>query len=194
MLKECATGSASSVPALITTLGEKGTARFKAAKELQLISKTNPALLYPHFQVFAKLLDNPSSVLLWNGIIILSYLVKVDVERLFDSVFHNYYAHLWDGKLVTAANILGNSGHIILYRPDLVDVIVAELRNVDSIPLPTAECREVAHGSVLSAFAECYHLLINNHWAYDFIIRCTKSHRPAVKKKAELLLNQLQQP
>ncbi|MGI2336543.1 MAG: hypothetical protein ACRKGH_07890 [Dehalogenimonas sp.] len=181
-------GDAPSLPTLLATLGEKSTARFKAVKELQLISKTNPSLLYPHFQVFTQLLDNPSRVLLWNGIIILSYLVKVDTERHFDGIFYKYYAHLWDGNLVTSANILGHSGHIILSRPDLSDKIVAELLSVDSIPLPTTECREVARGSVLASFTECYHLLRNNQTVNDFIIRCAKSHRPAVKKQAEFLL------
>ena len=177
------------IESLIMMLGDKSTARFGAAKKLQLVSRVNPSLLYPHFEVFAKLLDNTSIVLLWNGIIILSYLVSVDSERRFDSVFDSFYKHLWDGKLVTAANILGNSGLIARCRPDLASRITTELLKVDDIPLPTAECREVARGHVLASFAQYIDMLKAYQPVYDFLIRCTTSHRLSVKKQANELIN-----
>jgi hypothetical protein len=177
------------IQSLIETLDDKTTARLKAAKKLQLISQANPSLLYPFFDVFVKLLDSTSSVLLWNGIIILSHLVKVDTEKRFDNIFDRYYKHLWDGKLVTAANILASSGRIARYRPDMDGKITTELLKVDLIPLPTAECREVARGHVLTSLAECSDLLKDNRTVRDFILRCSSSHRPAVKKKAEDLLS-----
>ncbi len=179
------------IPSMLAALNEKGTARFKAAKELQLISRANPALLYPYFQVFANLLDSSSSIVLWNAIIILSLLVQVDTERRFDHIFDRYFAHLWDGKLVTAANILENSGRIARKRPDIAEMITQELLNVDRIPLPTPECREVARGKVLTAFGEYTDILKRNRAANDFMIRCTSSRRPAVKKQAEALVRKM---
>jgi hypothetical protein len=85
------------IPSMLATLNEKGTARLKAARDLQLISRANPSVLYPYFHVFVDLLDSSSSILLWNAIIILSHLVEVDTERRFDPVFDRYFAHLWDG-------------------------------------------------------------------------------------------------
>ena len=52
------------VESLIMTLSKKGTERFGAAKKLQLIGQANSSLLYPYFDIFAKLLGNTSSVLL----------------------------------------------------------------------------------------------------------------------------------
>jgi hypothetical protein len=179
------------IQSLIMALDDKSTVRFGAAKKLQLISQGNPSLLYPYFKVFTKLLDSTSSVLLWNGIIILSYLVSVDDDRRFDSIFNDYYKHLWDGKLVTAANILGNSGHIARCRPDLACRITAELLKVDDIPLPTAECREVARGHTLNSLAEYLDIVKTNQTVRDFVVRCNRSHRPTVKKRAEELLNQI---
>ncbi len=182
------------IDSLLAELGGQGAARLKAANKLQLISQANPAVLYPHFQVFARLLESSSSVLLWNGIIILSYLATVDTERQFDAVLDRYYAHLRDGKLVTAANILGNSGRIAACRPDLAGRITAELLKVDGIPLPSAECREVARGSVLTAFAQYPHILKQDREALDFVVRCAASHRPAVKRQAEALLTRSRAP
>jgi hypothetical protein len=186
-------GDSTTIQSLIATLGEQTTARFKAAKKLQLISQDNPSLLYPYFEVFVKLLENDSSVMLWNGAIILSYLVKVDKENHFDDVFGSYYSHLWDGKLVTAANILVSSGRIARCRPDLACRITVELLKVDEIPLPTTECREVARGHVLASLAEYPDMLKNNQLVNDFIVRCTASHRPAVKKRAKELLIKINQ-
>ena len=179
------------IQSLVETLGGKSADRFKAAKQLQLISQAEPSLLYPHFDVFAKLLDGNSSVLLWNSSIILSHLVAVDTRRRFDSLFNVYYGHLWDGKLVTAANILASSGRIARCRPDMAERITAELLKVDIIPLPTAECREVARGHVLTAFAEYPDVTTNNRPARDFVVRCTASHRPSVRKRAEMLLDEM---
>ena len=181
------------IPSMLAALNEKGLARFNAARDLQLISRANPAALYPYFQVFVNLLDSSSSVLLWNAIIILSHLVEVDTERRFDPVFNRYFAHLWDGKLVTAANILENSGRIARNRPDMAEMITQELLNVDRIPLPTPECREVARGKVLTAFAEYLDILKGNRAANDLIIRCADSRRQSVKKQAEALIRKIHQ-
>jgi len=180
----------SDIPRLIKTLDEKSTARFKAAKELQIISLSDPAVLYPYFRVFSNLLDSKSGVLLWNGIIILSHLAKVDSAKGFDAIFDKYYQHLWDGKLVTAANILGSSGRIARFRHDLAGRITEELLKVDIIPLPTAECREVARGHVLVSLAEYPALWKSNSSVHDFILRCASSHRPAVKERAAALLTE----
>jgi hypothetical protein len=180
-------GDPNAIEFLIASLNEKGTTRFKAAKELQLISKTNPSLLYPYFDVFTDLLNNASNVLLWNAVIIISNLVPVDNTRKFDRIFDRYFTHLWDGKLVTAANILGSSGRIARCRPDMAERITQELLNADRIPLPTPECREVARGKVLTAFSDYFEILKRNRAANDFIARCTQSHRASVKKQAKAL-------
>ena len=179
------------IPSMLAALNEKGTARFKAAKHLQIISRANPALLYPYIQAFANLLDSSSSIVLWNAIIILAHLVQVDTEKRFDHIFERYFARLWDGKLVTAANILENSGRIARNRPDMAEMITHELLNVDRIPLPTPECREVARGKALTAFAEYIDILKRNRAAKDFVTRCTNSHRASVKKRAEALLQKM---
>jgi hypothetical protein len=172
---------------LLSTLETKGTARFKAAKELQLISRENPGLLYPYFEVFASLLSSPSSVLLWNALIILSFLATIDNQRRFDKIIDKYYSHLWDGKLVTAANVLVNSGRVAKARPDLAERITAELLKAEEIPLPTDECREVARGHVLTSLAEYIDVHKSDQTVREFIIHCTTSHRPAVKERAQAL-------
>ena len=179
------------IPELLATLGSKSTARFKAAKELSLIAKDAPDLLYPHFDTFAALLDSPSSVLLWNGLIILGQLSTVDSERRFDTIFDRYFSHLWDGKLVTAANVVSGSGAIARARPEMADRVITEILNIDQISLPTDECHEVIRGEALLAFGDCIEVAKGDARVTEFTRRCLESTRPATRKKAEDLLNRL---
>ncbi len=180
-----------SIPELLATLGSKSTVRFKAAKELGLIAKENPDALFPHFDALAALLDNPSSVLLWNGLIILAQLSRVDSERRFDAIFDRYFSHLWDGKLVTAANVVGGAGVIARARPDLAGRIITEILNVDQISLPTDECHEVIRGEALLAFGDCIDVVKGDSRVMGFARRCLLSTRPSTRKKAEDLLRKL---
>ena len=188
-LSEKARRDATVIPALLDTLSSRSTARFQAAKELSFIAETDPEMLYPHFSVFTNLLDGSSSVLLWNSIVILAHLTRVDEQKQFDDFFERYYSHLWDGKLVTAANITGSSSIIARARPDLAERIVTELLKVDQIPLPTAECREVARGHTLVAFADWVNLVGSERKRImEFAHRCLESTRVATRSKAENLL------
>lgn len=139
--------------------------------------------------MFSKLLDGSSSVLLWNSIIILAHLTRVDEQKQFDDISEKYYAHLWDGKLVTAANIIGSSSVIARARPDLAGRIVTELLKVDQIPLPTAECREVARGHTLLALSDCVNLAGSERKRIiEFAHRCLESTRATTRNKAKNLL------
>jgi hypothetical protein len=179
------------IPRLISALGANGAGRFAVAKELGLIAKEAPNLVYPYWNTFAALLESTSSVLLWNGLIILSSLVEVDSERRFDSVVERYLSHLRDRKLVNAANVIVGCGRILTARPDLYDRIITELVNVDRIPLPTDECHEVIRGHVLAVIGDCRDLVNGDERVAYFVRRCSQSSRPSTRKKAEELIQRL---
>lgn len=179
------------IPQLVSALGSKGTDRFAAAKDLGLIAREAPDLVYPYWNAFTALLESPSSVSLWNGLIILSYLVEVDSERRFDGVIDRYITHLWDGKLVNAANVILGSGRILKARPDFYDRIITVLVKVDRIPLPTDECHEVIRGHVLRVIGDCSNLVNGDERVAYFVRHCTKSSRPSTRRKAEELVQRL---
>ncbi|MEL7562065.1 hypothetical protein [Dehalogenimonas sp. 4OHTPN] len=179
------------IPSLLDALNGAGPARFKAAKDLSLISAAEPGLLYPHFDDFTALLNSASSVLLWNGLIIVGRLAAADPWRRFDVVIDEYFSHLWDGKLVTSANVIARSGAIAAVRPDLYDRIIFEILRVDSVPLPTKECREVIRGRALEALQDCRDAVAGDERVAYFIRRCAESPRPSTRRKAEDLIQKL---
>ena len=190
-LAAIAVNNPSFVPTLISSLAAKDSSKYAYAKALNLLSASHPNLLYPHFDYFVGLLNSRYKILKWNAIFILANLTTVDVEHKFDGVFDEYYHHLWDGDLITAANIVGASGKIAVARPDLRDKITSEILKVDVIPLPTTECREIARGKALLAFTEYSASLDENNFVNGFIQRCLQSRRPATRKKAEGLLKKV---
>jgi hypothetical protein len=183
-----AVNETSNVSFLLEGLSAKDSFKLRCAKALNLISANHPELLYHHFDFFGSLLESPHRILKWNAIFILSNLAIKDTERKFDLIFDRYYKHLWDGDLITAANIVGASGKMAATRPDLRNRITSELLKVDVIPLPTNECREIARGKALAAFAEYKAYLDGDQHVIEFIRRCLLSTRPATRKKAERLL------
>jgi hypothetical protein len=104
---------------LIAGLDTADSSKFRYAKALTLLSLKSPTLLYPYFNCFVRLLDSRHQILKWNAIKILSNLVTVDAKHTFDSIFDKYYNHLWDGDLITSANIIGASIKILISRTDL---------------------------------------------------------------------------
>jgi hypothetical protein len=173
---------------LLDGLSAKDSSKLRRAKALNLLSARSPNLLYSHFDFFGILLDSSHGILKWNAIFILSNLTAIDSKHKFDAFFDRYYQHLWDGDLITVANIIGASGKIADARPDLRDRITSELLKVDVIPLPTKECREIARGKALLAFSEYSANLVKNKSVNEFIQRSLQSSRPATRKKAERLL------
>lgn len=179
------------VSSLIGSLNIEGTERFKAAKELSFIAKEHPNTLYAYFDSLAKLLDSRSSVLLWNGLLILGYLAPVDTQHRLDLIIEKYLLHLQDKKLVTAANVVIGAGQILLFRPDLTERILPQMLSVDEIPLPTYECHQVIRGHVLSAFIDCVEGLKDDSRVLMFAQKCTQSYRPSTRKKAQELIQKL---
>ena len=166
--------------------------KFKCAKVLREVSKTKPELLYPYFDFFCTLLDNPNNIIKWNAIDILGNLVEIDTERKFEQIFDKYYALLNEGSLITAGHVVDNSGNIAKVKHKLRDQITYHLLNVQKIPLPTEECRSILGGKVVQAYDQYIDHIKSNKDVIAFIKKQTKSNRTATRKKAEKLLAKVQ--
>jgi hypothetical protein len=174
---------------LIEGLSAPGSSKLRCAKALNLLSASHPALLYPHFEFFGRLLDSDHKILKWNAIMILGNLTGVDADRRFDAIFDKYYRHLWDGDLITAANVIGASGTIARARPDLSGRVTTEILKIDVIPLPTEECRQIVRGKAVTTLSEYIPAVRQNASVNDFVLKCLDSRRPATRKKAEAWLD-----
>lgn len=182
------------IPELIAALQiEKGTAKYAYEKVLRLVSERRPELIYPHFDVFAAMLDSDNSFLKWGAIMTVAHLTAVDAESKFEAIFEIYYAPITGPVMVTAANIIGSSGRIALARPELTERIVREILKVEKAKYerhgrPSPECRNVAIGQAIDAFDRFFDQVEAKAAVIRFVKRQLANPRKPVVKKAERFL------
>jgi hypothetical protein len=165
--------------------------KFKCTKVLRELSKTKPELLYPYFDFFNILLDNPNNIIKWNAMDIIANLTEIDTEKKFEGIFEKYYSLLNEGSLITAGHVVDNSGKIANVKHKLREQITNHLLSVEKIPLPTEECRSILSGKVVKSFGQYINHIKNNAAVITFIKRQLKSNRNATRKKAEKLLEKI---
>jgi hypothetical protein len=155
------------------------------------LSRDHPEKLYQHMNYFEALLDSRYRILTWNALAILANLAKVDVDRKFDAVFTKYYSLLNDEYMVTVANVVGNSGKIVLAKPYLAQKIADELLKVDKIsttPHLTEECKRVIAEKAIESLDEFFNQVKNRDEVLNFVRGHLNSPRASLRAKAEKFL------
>jgi len=120
--------------------------KYGCAKVLRSISELAPDLLYPHFDLFVRLLDGPNKILQWEGIFVLSHLACVDTENKFEGIYGTFFAPISGPVMITSANVIGGAPLIARARPPWADRIATEILRVARAHFQTEECRNVAVG------------------------------------------------
>ena len=171
---------------------EKAAIKFKSAKILRIISEERPELLYPKWDFFEKLLDSENNIIKWNAMDVIANLTRVDSRNRFDKIFRKFYGMLYEGSLITAAHVVGNSWRIAKAKPGLGSRITSELLKVEKIPLPTEECRNILKGHAILSFSEYFDQIKEKGKVKSFARRELKNTRNATRSKAEKFLKKFE--
>ncbi len=174
-------------------MAPKGTLRYGFEKVLRKISEQRPDLVYPYFDRYVELLDNPNSFLKWGAILTIGNLAAVDSAGRFEKIFRKYYAPISGPVMVTAANTIGASVKIIEAKPELAQRIARVILKVEKAEFekrgePSPECRNVAIGQAIDAFDQVFDQIDNKPAVVRFVKRQLKNTRPPVVKKARAFL------
>jgi hypothetical protein len=164
--------------------------KFKSLKILNLISAQNPGVLYPYFDIFAKLLDSPQKIFKWNAIDIIANLSAADSGIKFEPLFEKFYALLEEGSLITAGHVVESSAIIVKNNPDLETAVTKALLSVESLPLPTEECRNILRGKVVLTFTKYHDLSGHKKEMLEFAQKLVFNSRPATAAKAQQFIKQ----
>jgi hypothetical protein len=162
--------------------------RFGCEKVLRSISEREPAVLYPWFDSFVRLLDSENNILKWGAIITIANLAAVDSRNQFDRIAGKYFAPVRGPALIAAANIIGNAYKIALAKPHLAERIAREVLKVERARYRTPECRNVACGHAIDSLDKFYDLLRARKRVREFVTRQLSSTRAPVRRKAERFL------
>ena len=162
--------------------------RFGAARVLERIAEDAPALLYPHFAFFVRLLGGENRILCWEATRILAHLVAVERDGQFEGAFRQFFAPLSGPTMITAANIIQSAPVIARARPEWAERMARQILRVETAHYKTPECRNVAIGHAIKALGQLFPLLQKPRSVIEFVRRHTGNSRAATRKKAELFL------
>jgi hypothetical protein len=107
--------------------------RYNSFNVILLISEKNPVILYPHWQLFEKMLGSDNSYFRLIAIKTISNLARIDTEKCFEPLFDNYFKELGGNKTMTAAHVASNAGKIAHAKPALQPIITNTLLRIDEI-------------------------------------------------------------
>ena len=183
------------VPVLIEGISSpRPTVKYSCGKVLMDLSAKYPQSLYPYMDEFIKLLESKYRILTWNGIFIIANLAEVDDKQKFDSIFDRYFGLLENDYMVTVANVVINSGKIVLAKPYLNAKVTRTLLLVEDIGITlhlTEECKRVIIEKTIQTFSLFFGKLEKELKVeiYDFVKRQLNSPREPLRKEAELFLD-----
>jgi hypothetical protein len=193
-------GQPTLIPKLIAGLGaHQARVKYGCEKVLRRISEKNPAMVYPFFDDFAKLLEEPNTFLKWGAIMTIANLAGVDPRGKIDELFSTYCAFIEGPVMITAANVIGSLPRIASARPELAERIAGEILRVETASYElhgcaSPECRNVAIGHAVAALEQIVPLLDKKKPVLDFVRRQLNNPRAAVRKKVAAFLRKADPP
>ena len=78
-------------------------------------------------------------------------------------------------------------------KPELQEQIVDKLLTVESVPLPTQECRNILRGKAIVEFAKFFDQISHKEVVLKFVTDQLGNTRNATRKKAEVFLHRYPQ-
>jgi hypothetical protein len=178
-----------SLPEVLDGLqADQAKAKYGCLKVLRLLSRTQPAVLYPHFDQIASFLKSDNNILRWGAIIIVGNLSAVDSKNKIDALLDEYLQPISGPVLITAANTINGAGKVAQAKPHLVDRIVHALLQVEKAKYQTPECRNVALGHVLKSVDLFFEHVRDHQVVIEFARRLLRNRRNAVKLRARAFL------
>ncbi|MFA5367269.1 MAG: hypothetical protein WC333_05275 [Dehalococcoidia bacterium] len=171
---------------------KKAPVKYGCGKVLRILSQRHPEALYPHINVFIKLLDSDNNIMKWEGIHVIGNLACVDKAKRIDAILTRYLQPIEGPVLITAANVIGGAAKIAAAKPHLAERIAAELLKVEHAQYATDECRNVALGQALDAFEIFFDKIKSKQPVIDLVTKQMDNTRSGTRKRAEKLLKKWQ--
>ena len=171
---------------------KKAPVKFGCGKVLRILSEQHPEALYPHIDIFIKLLDSDNNIMKWEGIHVIGNLACIDKNKKIDTILTRYLKPIEGPVLITAANVIGGAAKIAAAKPHLAEKISKELLKVEHAEYATSECRNVALGQALDAFELFFDKIKNKQPVIDLVTKQLDNSRNSVRTRAEKLLKKWQ--
>lgn len=121
----------SNIQELVSGLKDKNDKyAYQCLKQLELESLNSDAV-YPYFDLFSAMLDDPNSYIRTRGILLIAANAKWDSDYKIDEIIDRLLKHIMDDKPITARQCIKSLPTIAKHKPDLKDDICNALRTAN---------------------------------------------------------------
>ena len=163
--------------------------RYPNALALEELSKTNPSLVYPEWNLFVDLLKSKNAFHRSIAVKTISNLTAIDDHHKFEQIFENFFNLLDDAKVMVSRSLVLNSGIIIKFKPSLKLKIIDLLLGIDKTHHPSSR-KDLIKGDIIEILGEYFEDISDKKRIVDFVKKSLNSSSPSTVKKAKKFLSE----
>ena len=134
------------------------TLRYNCVRVLFRAMAQNPALFYPYWNRFEKMIDSPNGFHRSAAAQAIACLSSVDTECRLDLIFDHYLGLLNDSKVMVTHYFLETLGVIYQTRPDFQHKIIAALFGIDKTNHPLQR-KDLLKADIINTFDQLFDIM-----------------------------------
>jgi hypothetical protein len=163
------------------------TVRFNSSKVLNLISVTNPEVLYPEWDYFLELLEGDNTYWKCSAIPLIAHLTRVDDKKKFEGIFDRYFDLMNDRSFIPAAYLARHAAAIVKAKPELRSKITDKLLRIDETH-HDPQRRDLVKSDIIESLSEYFEEAENQKRIIEFVRRQLGCDSPKTRKTAAKFL------
>jgi len=169
------------------TKGE--TYRYNCVRVFFRALEKQPALFYPYWDNFAKMIDSPNGFYRSTAAQAIAFLIVVDEERHLDAILDAYLGMLDDEKVMVTRYFVQTIHLIPVARPDLREKVIACLLEIENTR-HTESRKSLLKADIISAFDQLYESMSSQEQKeiLTFVENEIDSQSPSTRKAAKAFL------
>jgi hypothetical protein len=153
------------------------------------LCRSQPRLVYSHWDFFCSMLESDSSFAVFNAMYIIAALIEHDSNAKFDRIDDFFIGLLNHRTVMVSGHAALNLGKIAGARPDLEPKITRALLDAGSAGLDR-ERLDIMKGYIIEAFKEYFHLTRQSREIRRFVSAQLNCGNPKTRNRAGEFLNE----
>jgi len=169
-------------------VAKEDSVRYPNALALEILSKENPKIIYPKWNLFADLLKSKNAYHKSIAISTISNLTSIDEKNRFEGIFEEFFKLLDDKSVIVSRKLAIYVGKIATAKPSLRAKITKILLNIDNTQHSSSR-KDLIKGDIIESFSEYFKYINNKNEIIEFVKNQLKSSSPSTVKKAKEFLS-----
>ncbi len=169
-------------------VAKEDSVRYPNALALEILSKENPKIIYPKWNVFADLLKSKNAYHKSIAISTISNLTSIDEQNRFEEIFEEFFNLIDDKSVIVSRKLAIYAGKIATTKPLLRAKITNILLNIDNTQHSSSR-KDLIKGDIIESFSGYFKYIKNKNEIIDFVKNQLKSSSPSTVKKAKEFLS-----